>query len=132
MVVEQLSRLRAPRAGQWLVTWRIENLGAQMLKLLSGRLPHSLFRCEEIALEGVPTLRPKESARLEFPIKCQEALGTVVENAFLILRVLWAEEPWRILVRLRVSIGPEGVPETTTELITTHRVGFSRQAKGQG
>ncbi len=131
MVVEQLSRLRAAGTGKWLVAWRIHNLGEGTLKLLSGRLPHSLFRCDERKLEAVPALRPNESARLEFPVQCQEAPGTIVENAFLILSVLWREEPWRILVRLRVSVSREGAPETTTELITTQRVGFSTLIKGE-
>lgn len=131
MVVEQLSRLRAEGPGRWLVAWRIQNLGEGTLKLLSGRLPHSLFRCEERELEAVHALRPKESARLEFPVQCEEPPGTIVENAFLILSVLWREEPWRILARLRVSVDREGGPETATELITTQRVGFSAPIKGE-
>ncbi len=32
---------------------------------------------------------------------------------------------WRIFVRIRVVVNLEGAPETTTELITTQKVGFS-------
>ena len=129
MVVEQLSGRRAEGPGKWLVAWRVENRGEGTLQLLSGRLPHSLFRCDERGLEAVPALRPNESARLEFPVRCAEPPGTIVENAFLILSVLWREEPWRILARLRVSLDREGAPQTATELITTQRVGFSAPMK---
>jgi hypothetical protein len=49
----------------------------------------------------------------------------VVENAFLILRVLWREQPWRIFARLRVVFDQHSVPENTIEVITTQPVGFS-------
>ena len=129
MVVEQLSGRRAEGPGEWLVAWRVKNLGDETLQLLSGRLPHSLFRCDERELGALPALRPSESARLEFPVRCAEPPGTIVENAFLILSVLWREEPWRILARLRVSLDREGAPQTATELITTQRVGFSAPMK---
>ncbi len=131
VVVDQLSRVRAPSPDQWLVAWQIQNLGQGTLKILSARLPHSRFRCEERELDVILMLRPKESGRLELPVKCAEPPGTIVENAFLILRVLWSEEPWRILARLRVSINEEGAPETTTELVTTQPVGFSELIKGK-
>jgi len=82
-------------------------------------------------LDAVLTLQAKESARLELPVKCEEPPGTIVKNAFLILRVLWSEEPWRILARLRVSINHGGAPETATELVTTQPVGFSALMKGK-
>jgi hypothetical protein len=48
-----------------------------------------------------------------------------VENAFVISRVLWQEEPWRIFARLRVVFDEQSRPQTTTELVTVQRVGFS-------
>jgi hypothetical protein len=68
---------------------------------------------------------PGESARLALAVACREPAGTVVENAFLILRVLWREQLWRILARLRVVFDPHSVPENSTEVITTQPVGFS-------
>jgi hypothetical protein len=53
-----------------------------------------------------------------------------VENAFLILRVLWREQLWRILARLRVVLDQHGVPESSTEVITTQPVGFSSSHVG--
>ncbi len=60
---------------------------------------------------------------------CGEAPGTVVENAFLILRVVWRDEPWQVFARFRVVFDDHGGPRTTTELITTQPVGFSTVAK---
>jgi hypothetical protein len=52
-----------------------------------------------------------------------------VENAFLIVRVLWQEEPWRVFARLRVVFDEQGGPQTTTEVVTVQRVGFSEDLK---
>ncbi|HSF34294.1 MAG TPA: hypothetical protein VLK82_28035 [Candidatus Tectomicrobia bacterium] len=95
------------------------------LQLLAAGLPHSRFRSEEQALPPTPKLLEGESARLELAVACHEPAGAVVENAFLILRVLWREQLWRILARLRVVFDERGVPENSTEIITTQPVGFS-------
>jgi hypothetical protein len=94
-------------------------------------LPHSRFRSEELELSPAPKLLPGESARLALAVACREPAGTVVENAFLILRVLWREQPWRILARLRVVFDQHGVPENSTEVITTQPVGFSALRAGK-
>ncbi len=125
VVVESACAGVASAAGRWLCTWRIQNLCQEPLQLLAAGLPHSRFRSEEQALAPAPTLLPGESARLALAVACGEPAGTVVENAFLILRVLWREQPWRILARLRVTFDPHGVPENSTEVITTHPIGFS-------
>jgi hypothetical protein len=52
-----------------------------------------------------------------------------VENAFLILRVLWLETPWRVFARLRVVFDEQGGPQTTTEVVTVQQVGFSAALK---
>ena len=127
--VEQASRHTEPASGWWLVAWHIQNLGQQSLQLLAARLPHSRFRSEERALVPIPKLLPGESAQLEFSVACSGRPGTVVENAFLILRVFWLEEPWRIFARLRVVFDEQGGPQTTTEVVTVQRVGFSELRK---
>jgi hypothetical protein len=55
-----------------------------------------------------------------------------VRNAFLILRVLWLEKPWRILTRLRVVFNQQGEPRTTTEVMTVQPIGFSEQIQEEG
>jgi hypothetical protein len=131
VVVDQLSKVRSASSDRWLVAWQIKNLGQETLKILSARLPHSRFRCDERKFDTAVGVGPEQSARLELEVKCEEPSGTIVENAFLILRVLWLDEPWRILARLRVSVNKKDEPETITELVTTQRVGFSELVKGK-
>ena len=125
VVVESACRCVPSASGQWLCTWRIENLGQEPLQLLAVGLPHSRFRSEERELSPAPKLLAGESARLALAVACREPAGTVVENAFLILRVLWGEQPWRIFARLRVVFDQHEVPENSTEMVTTQPVGFS-------
>jgi hypothetical protein len=129
VLVEQAACCVGSDSGRWLVTWRVQNSGQQPLQLLAARLPHSRFRSEERALIPVPQLLAGESAQLEFAVACGGLPGTVVDNAFLILRVLWLEEPWRIFARLRVVFDEQGGPQTTTEVVTVQRVGFSEARK---
>ena len=125
VVVEQVSRHAGPVFGRWLVAWRIQNLGQHPIELQRARLPHSLFRGEEREVGGKPKLTPGESAQIEVSVACGEPPGAVIENAFLILRVLWLGEAWWLFARLCVVIDSEGGPEAKTETITAHPVGFS-------
>lgn len=118
--IEQVSRRTADVSGRWLVTWRIENLGQQPLRILAARLPHDRFRSEEQELVPAVRLSERESARLELPVECREPPGSVVVNAFIILRVLSLEEPWRVFARLRVAFDDEGGPQATIEVVTAH------------
>ena len=127
--VAQAARHLEPASSRWRIAWHIQNLGPQPLQLLAARLPHSRFRSEEHVLVPPPQLSPGERARLEFPVACGEVPGTVVENAFLIVRVLWGEESWRVFARLRVVFDEQSEPQTTTVLVTVQRVGFSELLK---
>jgi len=123
--VEQISRQAGGASHLWVVGWRIQNLSEKRIELLSARLPHSQFRGEEIELASPPEIMVGESASLELLVECRESPGSVVENAFLILRVFWSGEPWLILARLRVLFDEQSVPRTITEAVTTQPVGFS-------
>ncbi len=107
----------------------MQNVGQYPLQLLAARLPHGRFQSEEQELASLPQLQPGESACLEFAVACSERPGTVVENAFLIVRVLWQEKPWRIFARLRVVFDEQGGPQTTMEMMTVQLVGFSELRK---
>ncbi|HEY3306624.1 MAG TPA: hypothetical protein VGL70_24140 [Candidatus Binatia bacterium] len=109
----------------WRITWRIENVGDGPLKILAARCPHGKFRCEEKELSPALDLEVKERGEIELVVRCEEPAGSVIENAFLIVRALWAGNPWLILARLRVSVNGEGTPAAATELITSQPVGFS-------
>lgn len=127
--VEQASANRSSIADGWKIVWSIENSGEQPLHILGGRLPHSQFRCEEQELPRALELPPKGRAEVEFPVTCKLAPGSTIENAFLILRILWSEKPWRVLARLRVHLDGHGRPRCATEVITAHQIGFS--ARGE-
>jgi len=127
--VAQAARRAGTTSDRWLVTWEIRNLGQHPLRLVAARLPHSRFRSEERELVPQPSLLPGEQARLEFSVACGGPPGAVVENAFLILRVGWRDAPWRIFARLRVIFDEQRGPQTTTEVVTVQRVGFSEALK---
>jgi hypothetical protein len=123
--VEQVSHPGGADREEWLVSWRIKNLGIAPLEVLASRLPHSQFWSGEQELNPSPTVLPDESFLLERSVRCSEPAGAAVENAFLILRVIWMNESWRIFARFRVVFNEEGAPNTVTELTTTQRIGFS-------
>jgi hypothetical protein len=127
--VGQASRRAGAVPDRWLVAWQVRNLGQHPLRLLAARLPHGRFRGEERELDPAPYLLPDGRTQLEFPVACGGPPGTVVENAFLIFRVLWRDEPWRIFARLRVVFDEQGGPQATTEVVTVQRVGFSAARK---
>jgi hypothetical protein len=62
---------------------------------------------------------------LELPVACHELPGSVVENAYVILRVLWLGQPWRVFVRLRITVDNASIPQHLCESITVHPVGFA-------
>jgi hypothetical protein len=115
--------------GQWLVTWRVQNAGGGPLRLLATWLPHGLFRCPEREAPQAGDIPPGGHLLLELPVRCQEAPGAVVENAFLILRLLWRGEPWRVLARLQVQVDRSGTPQNKVVALTAHPVGFSRSVE---
>jgi hypothetical protein len=111
----------------WRITWRIENIGDGPLKILAARCPHGKFRCGEKEFSPALDLEVKERGEIGLQVRCGEPAGSIIGNAFLIMRVLWAGNPWLILARLRVLVNEEGVPRTVTQLITSQPVGFSKQ-----
>jgi hypothetical protein len=125
--VEQVSHRHGVRAGAWLLQWKIKNLGQRPLAILAVRLPHGQFRSPEQEFDFPYALSPHETAFLDIEVACGEAHGTVVENAFLILRVQWLDSPWRIFARLRVTFASDGAPHAATELVTTQQTGFSER-----
>lgn len=127
--VEQGVVSRISTSNTWKIVWRIENLGAKPLRILSGRLPHSQFRSEQQGFPRDQELSPGERTHVEFPVDCSEVPGSTIENAFLILRVLSSEIEWRVLARLRVRLDDRGCPRCRTEVITAHQIGFSLSEK---
>jgi hypothetical protein len=114
-------------ADRWRTVWKIQNVGAAPLQILSARLPHGKFRSEEKKLAPPLDVPSNETGRIEIDARCGEPAGSEVENAFVILRATQEGAPWLILARLRIRIDADGTPRSTTELITVQPVGFSER-----
>ena len=125
--VKQISVSKNLAPGRWILTWEIRNLSPARLAIVAARLPHSQFRCAEWKLSPAQEIPPDQSTRLQCAVECLQDPGSVVENAFIILQVLWRDQPWRIFVRLRVSIDAAAAPHSVAESITTQQVGFSER-----
>jgi hypothetical protein len=125
IAVEESRRNREVEPGRWSFGWRIQNLTDQPVSLLAAWCPHGQFKSEERYFDPPLQAAAGQAATVEMPVRCDEAAGAVIENAFLILMTEWGGRKWRIFVRLRVMIDQEGIPSTTAELITRQRVGFS-------
>ena len=124
----ELASCRAGAAqGQRLAAWRLHNLGQELVVLLSAWLPHDKFANPHQEIDPPVRLAPGGSTLLELPVACNELSGSVVENAFVILRLLWREQPWRAFVRLRVTVDNARTPQYSCESVTVHPVGFSGQ-----
>lgn len=123
--IEQESA-RAIAADRWLVSWSVRNLGNSPLTILSARLPHGKFRSEEKSFAPAIDIAAGGRGTIEMDARAGEAPGSIVENAFLLLRVDSGGAPWLVLARLTVRARPDGTPDAATESITAQPVGFSR------
>jgi hypothetical protein len=109
----------------WSIGWEVENRGAAPLKIAAIHLPHGQFKADRQKFEPAIDLDSGAIAQMRTQVRCEEPPGLVTENAFVIFHVSWLDQPWRIFVRIRVTINSKGEPETATELMTTQKVGFS-------
>jgi hypothetical protein len=107
----------APDGDAWHVVWRVHNDGATALALDAAWIPHGRFRGEgRVPLSG--TLEPGAHSTLAFRVYAAEAPGTIVENAFLILRVT----NWRIFTRMRIEFDKHAVPHPSVEHVRVQRL----------
>jgi hypothetical protein len=123
--VEQIWRGPQLPDGRWPMAWRVTNVGDQAWEIAEAWLPHGRFRCERQDYTPSLVVRSGDGVQLEFPVRWLEEPGTVVENAFVILRVALHEETWRIFARLTAVADDQGAPNTRTELVTVQRVEWS-------
>ena len=126
--VEQSECARLDERGRWHMTWQIHNLEKEAMTLRAAQMPHGKFKSEQRIFEKGIVVRAAGNAAIEFPVICQEAPGSVVDNAFLILQVEWLQSAWRIFVRFQVAFDEAAEPRTRTEMISAHRIGFSAQS----
>ncbi len=113
----------AKRDGEgWRTTWRVANLGTEVVRVLSAIAPHSQFRGETSIDREI---RAKATTQLTIVVRIDGAAGAEIENAFVILLIEQGDERWRVLARLRVPIDGEARPRPRIEAVTVQRVGFS-------
>ena len=125
VALRQMSAARAGLTEDWSILWEVANTGDQPIRILTARLPHGQFKSKEMMFEPPLDLRPRQSEQFQTSVRCNEPSGPVTENAFVIFLLTWMEQSWRIFARIRVVIDDAGMPQTTTESITTQRAGFS-------
>jgi hypothetical protein len=96
---------------------RIHNDASGALQLDDAWLPHGRFRGEgHVALNTeVPA---GESRVVELTVSAAEPPGTIVENAFLVLRARRGDKSWRIFARMRVEFDSRGKPNAIVESVT--------------
>jgi hypothetical protein len=123
--LRQLAVRRHGAEGCWIIAWTVENTGAESLDLESVRLPHGAFKSAEQPFEPALKLAPAAVAEFQTQVFCRQPTGSVTENAFLIFKVSWLSEDWRVFVRVRVVVNQQGEPQAVSESVTTQKVGFS-------
>jgi hypothetical protein len=111
--------------GTWKVRWRITNHGDGALHLTQIAAPHGKFRAPDHAVDV--QLPAGGFFEPQLVIASEEPANTAIENTFLIVTAESVGRAWRILARMRVRIGGDGVPHPTTERIDVQEVGFSGQ-----
>ena len=104
------------------VGWLLQNRGSEPLELEESWLPHGQFRGERQAFEPPISLGPQGTLMHTRKVDVGAATGSVVENAFLILRVRWRGKPWRIFVRIRAGVTQNRSIEPIVELVTVSPV----------
>jgi hypothetical protein len=115
--IEISSCQREGAHGPWLVTWSVHNDGTEPLRLEEAWIPHGRFRGEgRLALDSV--VQPGKSIALSLRVLSDEAPGTMVENAFLILRATAGGEAWRLFARMRVGFDADGRAAPVVESMT--------------
>ena len=113
----------AKRDGEgWRTTWRVANPEPESIRIVAVVAPHSQFRGETSLDREV---RGKASTQFSLVVRTDGAIGSEIENAFVILLVEQGDDRWRILMRLRVPLEEGARPRPRVEAVTVQRVGFS-------
>ncbi|MBV9582141.1 MAG: hypothetical protein JO057_26455 [Chloroflexi bacterium] len=97
----------AAEAGHWEVTWLVHNDADEPVQLEDAWIPHGRFRGPGHVRLSV-RIEPRTAGRVHSSVAADEPAGTIVRNAFLILRASCGQARWRIFARMRVEFGPGG------------------------
>ena len=123
--MEQLFADRQKLLECWHIGWQVTNSGMDSIRMLAVRLPHGQFKSDDLRFAPALNLAPGERTQFQTTVACKEPPGLVTENGFLIFRVIWREEAWRLFVRISVVVDEKGRPAAKVESLTTQKVGFS-------
>ena len=129
--IEAVSCRSAGQPGQWIASWRIQNLERQPAEILSVWLPHDKFTSERRNFDPPLHLSGMEALTLELPVTCQEPPGSVVENAFAILQLLRMGRSWRVFARHLVTVDDAGAPQHLCQSVTVQPMGSSARSGQQ-
>jgi hypothetical protein len=99
------------------VAWLIANDANEPIWLNDAWVPHGRFRGDGHVPLSL-TVEPGGSVRLELSVASAEPAGTVVENAFLILRMASGGQAWRVFARMRIEFDATGRPLPIVENVT--------------
>jgi hypothetical protein len=102
------------------------------LQVVEGWLPHGRFFAERQTFAPPLTLPAGACATIDRAVRYVAEPGEAIENAFLILRVRWCEQSWRVLTRLRVACLAPSAVTLAVEVVTTHPVGFAHGTLDDG
>jgi hypothetical protein len=121
--IELSSCGRCPNSsvGCWRLAWLVHNSGNAPLRLEDAWIPHGRFRGDGHVALGVD-VAPGAATRLELSVSSAEPPGSIVENAFLILRVRVADQAWRVFVRMRVEFDPSATALPSIETVTAQSI----------
>jgi hypothetical protein len=108
--------------GQWQQRWELVNDADLPLEVTSAWLPHARFRSDQMNYEPPLVVEAGGMLALDLAVSADSEGGPVVENGFILLRTRWREEPWRIFVRVRVTLDEDGRPTPSTQAIQTQRI----------
>jgi hypothetical protein len=100
------------------VVWRLENQGAQPVELAESWLPHGQFRAPREAFVPLLILPSRDSVLHSRQVEVVVAPGGLVQNAFLIFRVFYRGDPWRIFARMNVESTLDGSVQPIMEAVT--------------
>jgi hypothetical protein len=105
------------QAGHWRVRWLVQNATDAPVSVEDAWVPHGRFRGDgHVALAA--TIEAGGSHLLELGVSAAEPPGSVVENAFLILRVHTEARGWRVFARMRIDFDESGSARPAVETLT--------------
>jgi hypothetical protein len=95
------------------MTWRVVNVSASPVIIADAWVPHGRFRGEGHIRQNLQ-IGPGDESVLELVVKAREEPGTLVENAYLILRT----RECRVFARMRIEFDTTNAPRPIVEAVT--------------